>query len=83
MSLLVIDLEDNIKKSTVSCQLLSGSPTLSDPINCSLPGSSIHGILQARILEWVAVYSSRGPSQPSDQTGISYVSCIGKQVLYH
>ena len=38
--------------------------TLCDPMNCSLPGSSIHGILQAGILEWVAMPSSRGSSQP-------------------
>ena len=37
-------------------------PTLGDSMNCSLPGSSVHGILQARILEWVAMPSSRGPS---------------------
>ena len=49
----------------------------------SLPGSSIHGIFQARILEWVAMPSSRRSSQPKDQTQISYVSCIGRQVLYH
>ena len=41
------------------------------------------GILQARILEWVTMPSSRGSSQPKDQTGISYVSCIGRRVLYH
>ena len=40
--------------------------TLYDPMDCSLPGSSVHGILQARILEWVAMPSSRGSSQPRD-----------------
>ena len=50
--------------------------TLFDPINCSLPGSSVHQILQSRILEWVATPSSRGPSRPRDRTPISYVSCI-------
>ena len=53
------------------------------PLDCSLPGSSVRGILQARILEWAATPSSRGSSQPRDQTCISYVSCIGRQVLYH
>ena len=43
---------------------------------CSPSGSSVHGILQARILEWVAISSSRGSSQPRDQTCISCVSCI-------
>ena len=42
--------------------------TLWDPINCSPPGSSVHEILQARILEWVAIPSSRGPSPPRNQT---------------
>ena len=41
-----------------------------------LPGSSVHGFLQARILEWVAVPSSRGPSWPRDQTRLFHVSCI-------
>ena len=39
-------------------------PTLCDPMDCNLPGSSVHRILQARILEWVAMHSSRGSSQP-------------------
>ena len=52
------------------------------PMDCSPPGSSVHGILQARILEWVALPSSRGSSQRRDQTHLSYVSCIGRQVLY-
>ena len=47
--------------------------TLCDPIDCSLPGSSVHGALQARILEWVAMTFSRGSSWPRDPT---WVSCI-------
>ena len=47
--------------------------TLCDPMDCSLPGSSLHGILQVRVLEWVAISFSRGSSQPRDQT---QVSCI-------
>ena len=50
--------------------------TLCDPMDCSLPGSSVHGIHQARILEWIVMTSSRGSSQPRDWTYISYVSCI-------
>ena len=46
-------------------------PTLCDPMDCSPPGSSVHGILQARILEWVAVPSSRGSSPPGDQIHVS------------
>jgi len=51
-------------------------PTLCDPMDCSPPGSSVHGILQARTLEWVAISSSRGSSQPREQTQVSCVSCI-------
>ena len=53
-----------------------------NPKDYSLPGSSIHGIRQARILEWVAISFSRGSSWPRDQTQVSCVSCIGWQILY-
>ena len=46
-------------------------PTLCDPMDCSLPGSSVHEIFQARILEWVAISFSRGSSQPRDWTQVS------------
>ena len=62
------------------CGLVSKPcPTLSDPMGCSLPGSSVHGTSQARILEWTAISFSRGSSQPRDQT---WVSCIGRWILY-
>ena len=48
--------------------------------DCSLPGSSVHGISQARILEWVAISFSKGSFWPRDQT---HVSCIGRRILYH
>ena len=57
--------------------------TLCNPMDCSPPGSSAHGILQARILEWVAVSSSRRSSRPRDQTHTSCISCIGRRVLYY
>ena len=47
---------------------------LCDPMDCSLPGSSVHGILQTRILEWGAISSSRGSSQPRDWTWVSWVT---------
>ena len=50
--------------------------TLCDPVDCSLPGSSVHRIFQARILEWVVMRLSRGSSQPRDQIPFSCVSCI-------
>ena len=64
-------------------QSLQSGPTPCDPIDCSPPGSSVHGILQARTLEWVAMPSSRGSSRPRDRTRVSYVSCTGRWVLYH
>ena len=67
----------------LGAQLLQLCPTLCDPMDCSSPSSSDHGILQARILEWVAMPSSRESSWSRDQTFISNVSCIGRQVLYH
>ena len=54
-------------------------PTLCDPMDCSPPGSSVPGISQARILEWVAISSSRGSFQPSDLTHVSGSSCIGRR----
>ena len=57
--------------------------TLCNPMDCSLPGSSVHGILQARILECDAMSSSRKASEPRDPTSISYVSSFGRQVLCH
>ena len=56
---------------------------LCELMDCSLPGSSVHGIFQARILEWVAISSSKGSCWPKDQTHISLVSCIGRWILYH
>ena len=49
-------------------------PTFCDPMNCSLPGSFVHGILQARILEWVTISFSRWSSQPRDQTQVSHIA---------
>ena len=57
-----------------AAKLLQLCVTLCDPMDCSLPGSSVHRILKARIVEWVAVPSSRGSSLPRDQTHISYMS---------
>ena len=48
--------------------------TLCDPVDCSLLGSSVHRILQARLLEWVAILFSRELSQPSDRTQVSYIA---------
>ena len=58
-------------------------PILCNPMDCSLPGSPVQGISQARILEWVAISYSRGSSGPRNQTYISRVSCFARQILYH
>ena len=50
---------------------------------CSVVSDSDHGIFQARILEWVTISFFRGSSGPRDQIHISYLSCIGRQILYH
>ena len=62
------------------CLVIQLCPSHCDPRNCSPPGSSVCGISQARVLEWVAVSFSRGPSQLKDQT---HVSCLGRRILYH
>ena len=67
----------------VHVKSLQSCLTLCDPMDCSLPGSSVHGILQARILERVVMPSSRGSSWPRDRTQVSYISCIGRQILDH
>ena len=54
-------------------------PTRCDPVDYSPPGSTAHGILQTKILEWVTIFSCRESSWPRDQT---YVSCIGREFLY-
>ena len=62
-----------IPTSLSESEVAQSCPTLWEPMDCSLPGSSVHGIFQARILEWVAIFFSRGSSWPRDRTR---VSCI-------
>ena len=82
-----ITFDDNLThfpeiKDRVCVKSLQSCPTLRDPMDCSPPNSSAHGILQARILEWVAISSCRGSSWPRDRTSVCYF-CIGGQVLYY
>ena len=60
-------LPESESEVTLSC------PTLCDPVDCSLPSFSVHGILQARIMEWVAISFSRGSSWPRDRTWVSHI----------
>ena len=55
-------------------EVVQSYPTLCDPMDCSLPGSSVHGIFQARVLEWVAISFSRGSAQPRVQTQVSHTT---------
>ena len=67
----------------IICSVAQPCLTLDDPMDCSPPGSSVHGILQSRILEWVAMPFSRGSSWPRNRTLVSCISCTGKWILYH
>ena len=58
-------------KSESESEVAQSCPTVCDPMDCSPPGSSVHGIFQARVLEWIAISFSRGSSQPRDKTRIS------------
>ena len=62
----------NMKES--ESEVAQSCLTLCDPMDCSLPGSSVHGIFQARVLEWVAISFSRGSSQPRDRTQVSLIA---------
>ena len=59
---LIVDYNSN----KCECSVAQSCPILCDPMDCSLPGSSVHGVFQARILEWVSISSSRGSSPPRD-----------------
>ena len=72
-----------IHKHCVCAESLQSCPTLCNPIDCRPSGPSVHGILQARILGWVTMPSSRRSSQPRDQTCISCIFCNGRWILYH
>jgi len=61
-------------KSTVKVKVAQPCPAVCDPMDCSLPGSSVHGILQARMLEWVVIPFYRESSQPRDRTQVSRIA---------
>ena len=64
------------------CSVIQSCLTLCNPMHCISPVSSVHEIFQAKILEWVAISSSRGSSQPRAWTWVSCVFLIGRQILY-
>ena len=63
------------------CSVAQSCSTLCDPMNCSPPGSSVHGVSQPGILEWVAICYSQGPFKPGEWTYVSCMSSIGRQIL--
>ena len=67
------DTDQGLKWSEVA----QSCPTLCDPMDCSLPGSSVHEVFQSRILQWVAISFSRGSSRPRDRTRVSHI--IGRR----
>ena len=83
-----VGLEDNTRNSVSSflkdlhtafhreseSEVAQSCPILCYPMDCSPPGSSVHGILQARVLEWVAISFSRGSSRPRDRTQVSHIA---------
>ena len=71
-----------VGQAALLCSVAQSRPTLCDSMECSSPGSSLHGIFQARTLEWAVISYSRASSQPRDQTHISCISCIGRRILY-
>ena len=82
LALILCKVRSLVTTCIVYAKLLQSYLTLCHPLGCSPPGPSVHGVLQARTLEWVAMPSSRGSFWPRDWTWISYVSCIGRWVLY-
>ena len=64
------------------CMCAQSCSTLLDPVDCCPPGSSVHGIFPARIMEWIAISSSRGSTWPKDWSCVSCISCIGRRILY-
>ena len=68
------------RNECIVCFITKSCPTLCEPMECSPPGSSVRGISQVRIMEWVAISFSRESSWPRDWNS---GSCTGRQVLYH
>ena len=79
----MLQLTDCNHQCVCACLVAQSCLTLWDPMDCNPPGSSVRGILQARILEWIAMPSFRGSSWPKDWTLVSWVSCISWLILYH
>ena len=64
----------NVTVKVKESEVAQSGPTLCDPTDCSLSGFSVHGIFQARVLEWIAISFSRGSSQPRNLTWVSHIA---------
>ena len=64
----------SLPKSESESEVVRSCPTLCNPMDCSLSGSSVHGIFQARVLEWIAISFSRGFSRPRNRTRVSFIA---------
>ena len=72
-----------IDRHICTCMHAQSCQTLCNPMDHRPPGSSVHELSQARIMEWVAISYSGGPSRPRDLTRVSWVSCIDRWICYH
>ena len=70
----LFDISFDLSLLALLSEIAQSCLTLCDPMDCSPPGSSIHGISKARVLEWVAISFSRGSSQPRDRTWMSHIA---------
>ena len=74
MNYLKLNEESSLPSKLSESEVAQLCPILCDPMDCSLSGSSVHGIFQARVLEWVATAFSRGSSRPRNRTQVSRVA---------
>ena len=83
VAVLISEEKKKDRSPKVLCIYAQSCLTFCSPMDCRPPDSSAHGISQTRILEWVAISPFRESSWPMDWASPSYVSCIGRWVLYH
>ena len=74
--------EQDVRAASCCCLVAKSRSSLCDHMDCDTPGSSVHRISQARILEWVAISFSRISSRLRDPRDQTHISCIGRQILY-
>ena len=70
-------------RCVLMCSVTQSCPALCDALDCSPPASSVHGVFQARIIEWVVIFCRPPGDLPDPGVEPIYVSCVGRQILYH